>query len=200
MSDTRIVYFMYHHNIHCYSRVRPVVSKSPDSFTLFPCLPPELRLKIWQTVAAQPQTVELSCTPTSAYLPEGRWFSHNKPPVIFSICSDSRDVALREYSILTLSSEQEGMPWGLLYFNFAQDTLWLCSDLGSEWARDLLKKNELLKERLRFLSVAQTTWKSLNPTARSSHRSSNLLGSGEDEAGDAPVSGFLLALEGVEFH
>jgi hypothetical protein len=186
------MYFMYHHSQHCVINVGPPPpTQSRESFTLFPLLPPELRLKIWQIATDEPQTVELSCTPTSSYLPKGRWFSHNKPPVVFSICAESRDVALSHYSTLTFSPDQVGVPWPKLYFNFSRDTLWLCDDLCGIWARDLLEKNEQLKTQLKFLAVEEKLWKSLNQI---------VFTPGWDMGGSKSIIGYLKALEDLRFH
>lgn len=49
-----------------------------------------------------------------------------------------------------------------LRINFSADTLWLCEDLQTDWARDLLEKNEQLKKQLKFLAVKEKLWKELN--------------------------------------
>jgi hypothetical protein len=129
MSSTRLIYFMYHHYQHCFlSKVSKMTTPSTESFTLFPVLPAELRLKVWDMVAEEPNTLEISCTPTASYLPDGRWFSHSKPPTIFRICSESRAVAMAHYDVLTFSPDVVGIPCkGDLYINFSVDTLWVCS-------------------------------------------------------------------------
>jgi hypothetical protein len=201
MSGVRIIYFMYHHYQHCIANIsHPPNPKSMDTFTLFPLLPSEIRIKIWQTVASEPQTVELSCTPTSSYLPRGRWFTHNKPPTIFSINSESREVALLHYSILTFSPDQIGVPWPKIYFNFDQDTLWLCDDLCSIWARDLLEKNEQLKTQLRFLSVEKQLWKSLNQTVFPLVSNMNLPGMAVSNMDNPPIKENFTALEDLKSH
>jgi hypothetical protein len=131
MSEIRLIYFMYHHYQHCViSNAKPMPPSSTESFTLFPLLPIELRLKIWECVTEHPNTVELSCTPTASYLPDGRWFSHSKPPIIFQICSESRAVAMARYELLTFSPDVVGIPCKAgLYINFDVDTLWVCSDM-----------------------------------------------------------------------
>lgn len=87
-----------------------------------------------------------------------------------------------------------------MYFNFNQDKLWLCSDLSSDWARDLLEKNEHLRERLRFLNVDEMTWKTLNPAAPSSSVDGVVHGTAIDKVDNEPVSGLMNALEEVKFH
>lgn len=48
MSETRLIYFMYHHYQHCFiSKGKLLPPPSTESFTVFPLLPTELRLKIW---------------------------------------------------------------------------------------------------------------------------------------------------------
>lgn len=200
MSGAKIIYFMYHHYQHCITTLKSTQSPtSTDTFTLFPLLPPEIRLKIWQTIAAEPQTVELSCTPSSSYLPNGRWFSHSKPPAIFSICSESRAVALAQYTILTFSPDQIGVPWPRLYLNFSVDTLWLCKDLCATSARDLLEKNQQLQKQLRFLVVEEKLWKVLNPITFTPSPIISLSGLGVDDMKSRPITDYLEALENLSF-
>lgn len=192
---------MYHHYQYCITTMGPQTPrKSEDEFTLFPFLPPELRLKIWEAVAAEPQTVELSCTPTSSYLSKGRWFSHNKPPVIFGICSESRSVALTHYSELEFSSDQIGVPWPKLYFNFELDTLWLCNDLCAFWAKDLLEKNLQVQQKLKFLAVDEKLWKSLNQPIFTPGANVTLSGLGIFDMNSKVVISYLGALENLRFH
>jgi len=201
MSSTRIIYFMYEHYKHCALSREPSISSSmtsSDSFTLFPSLPSELRLKIWQEVAAQPRTVELTCTTTSSNLPEGRWFSHTKPPHIFQVCSESREVALAQYSVIEITPVQIGLPCKTtLYINFSVDTLWLCSDLQKPWARDLLERNEQLRERLRYLAVQREMWKELNEVELTPAWTGY---TGSAEPFPIPVSRGLGALVDLKFH
>ena len=201
MSSTKIIYFMYHHYQHCSIRATPPLPpKSPDSFTLFPLLPPELRLRIWEIVASEPRTVELSCTPTASYIPNGRWFSHSKPPIFFSVCSESRDVGLMEHSILEFPPEQMGIAWPKLYINFAVDTLWLCADLQVLWAKELFERSGQLKENLRYLAVNETMWKALNPLFFTPGFAMADAGGTYVDKCPQGVRGSLRALEGVKFH
>lgn len=196
---SRIIYFMYHHCQFCVSAKERTPEPSPDTFTLFPLLPFELRLKIWQFIANTPRTVELTCTPTASHLPEGRWFSHSKSPVIFRICSESRAVAQFEYSVLEFPPEQLGHPCSTpLQINFAADTLWLCGDLQPDWARDLLERNEQLKEKLKFLAVGEKMWKWLNQTELTPILDAHI--SGQVEAPRKDVYSGLKAIEDVKFH
>lgn len=199
MSGAKIIYFMYHHYQHCITTVGSTQPPtSTNASTLFPLLP-EIRLKIWQTIAAEPQTVELSCTPSSSYLPHGCWFSHSKPPAIFSICSESRAIALAQYTILTFSPDQIGIPWPTLYFNFSVDTLWLCNDLCAISARDLLEKNQQLQKQSRFLVVEEKLWKVLNPAIFTPSPIISLSGLGVDDMNSRPITGYMEALENLSF-
>jgi hypothetical protein len=199
MSEIRLIYFMYHHYQHCFLSKKPLMSPpATESFTLFPLLPQELRLQIWEAVAEEPNTVELSCTPTASYLPDGRWFSHTKPPTIFRICSESRAVAMAHYDVLTFSPDVVGIPCKTeLYINFAVDTLWVCSDMHIKWARMLLSKNDQLKEKLRFLAVNEKLWKGLNQTDLTPGYSGGVL---PLLPPTTPVACELKALEDVKFH
>lgn len=145
-------------------KIEIMSSKSFPTLTLFPLLPPELRLKIWRTVAAQPHTLELSCSTTNADGPQGQWFSHSQAPAIFSVCSESRAAALPLFTVLAFSDGQIGMPCRKpLYINFEVGTLCLGPDLHSKWAEDLLIKNEQLKENLKYLVISLQLWRAINP-------------------------------------
>ena len=168
MSSMEPLHFLYHHSAkHCH--VSQASSMSPPGkqlFTLFPLLPIELRLEIWEAACALPRTVELSCTPPTSHIPKGRWFSHSPHPVLFFVCHESREIALHQYSTLKFAEENFGMASSLpLYINLKSDTLWLCGDLQYPWARNLLEKNEQLKEGLRFLAVGESLWKQMNQVA-----------------------------------
>jgi 2EXR family len=199
MSETRLIFFMYHHYQHCFiSKEKPMPPPSSSIFTLFPRLPTELRLKIWDAVAEEPNNVELSCTPTASYLPDGRWFSHSKPPVLFRICSESRAVAMAHYDVLTFSPDMVGIPYkGNLYINFAVDTLWVCADMHIKWARMLLSKNDQLKEKLKYLAVNEKIWKDLNQTDLTPRYSGGVL---PWLPPAAAIVCELKALEDVRFH
>ena len=59
ITSSRVVQFMWKHQEHCADRYAhttpPLAAKI---FTLFPLLPPELRYKIWEAVAAHHHIVE----------------------------------------------------------------------------------------------------------------------------------------------
>jgi hypothetical protein len=157
-----------------------------------------LRLKIWEAVAEEPNTLELSCTPTASYLPDGRWFSHSKPPTIFSVCSESRAVAMARYDVLAFSPDVTGIPCKTeLYINFDVDTLWVCADMHIKWARMLFSKNDQLKEKLKFLAVNEKTWKNLNQTDLTPGHSAGVL---PWLPPSTAVVCELKALEDVKFH
>jgi len=73
---------------------------SPPSFELFPTLPFELRLKIWDLVLSSPRVVTLSCE--RAKLDRERRFakaftSKTPPPALLHVCRESRFEALSTY-------------------------------------------------------------------------------------------------------
>lgn len=194
-----VTQFMHQHKNYCVNNVqRERSSSSSELFTLFPLLPTELRIKIWEAVAAEPHTVELSCTPSTREFPQGQWFSHSTPPVCFFINRESRAVALRQFAILSFATEQVGLPPATtIYINFSTDSLWLCSDLAAEWARDLLKTNSQLRLNLRSLVINQRLWNGMNPSAPFlGYKSAATLKWRQAN----PVCGVLQALEMVHFH
>jgi hypothetical protein len=59
MSSTRVMQFVWHHQQHCMLNVEPKISlSSSEMFTLFPLLPAELRIKIWEAVAEERHAIE----------------------------------------------------------------------------------------------------------------------------------------------
>lgn len=153
-----------HQRRHCILNKELVPPKSINRFTLFPHLPPELRIKIWQTIASTRKYVELGCIATLEK-PSGSWFSHSPPPILLSICQESRAFALFYYSTLNFSKIQIGIPCPTqIYINFDSEALWLCGDLHEKWAVDLLSKNHLLLEHLKYLALDSWLWEQLKET------------------------------------
>ena len=75
------------------------------------------------------------------------------------------------------------------------ESLHLCGDLQPAWARDLLEKNEQLKEKLRFIVVKERLWQDLNQVQLTpvwNHESK--------EDSPTAVRGGLKALVDVKFH
>lgn len=194
--SARIVYFMYYHNHHCVIPRETRIPASSNTFNLFPLLPTELRLKIWEAVADEPRTVELTCTPRASHIPEGRWFSHSKAPVIFRVCTESRYIALQKFEVLRFHPDQIGIPPSIkLYINFASESLHLCGDLHAAWARDLLENNEQLKSKLKNICVRESLWQGLNPV-----HLTPVWNSGAKEEPPKAVRCGLKALVNVKFH
>lgn len=164
MYPPSFIYAMQHQHHFCILSQGPrLPTKSIDSFTLFPLLPPELRLRIWEIITLEDrQNMELSCTSTTTDYPHGRWFSHSPNPILLSICAESRAFALQKYSILTFSRDQSGIRYPkTFYINFTSEALWLCGDLHEKRARDLLSKNQHLQESLQYLVMSKKLWKLL---------------------------------------
>lgn len=197
---TRYICFMYNHNAHCVRQRVKGQTPSSDIFSLFPRLPIEIRLKIWEAFAHTGRYVELTCAPAASHITKIQWLSHSKPPVILRICSESRHVALAKFSVLEFAPEQIGSPPSAkLYINFASDTLYLCGDLLEAWARDLLEKNEQLRKQLRCICVKETLWTALNKVATTPQwPSDNAVA--KDPTLPKAIRQTLEALVGVDFH
>ncbi|KAL2072644.1 hypothetical protein VTL71DRAFT_11987 [Oculimacula yallundae] len=95
------------------------------TFTLFPQLPFELRLKIWQCIATGPRTVTITYG-SQATRYKGRtisrfdgWRTPEKVPVILHICLESRAEALKSYQLAFGSHFHAAK----IYFNFSTDIL-----------------------------------------------------------------------------
>ncbi|EPE28399.1 hypothetical protein GLAREA_09519 [Glarea lozoyensis ATCC 20868] len=163
MYPSSLIFAMQHQHRHCVIvRGNTVHVKAIRSFRLFPLLPPEIRLAIWTAIADEPRNIELSCTPTLPGKPHGQWFSHTLPPILMSICSESRSYALSRYSSLTFSESQLGNPCKkTVYIDFETEALWLCGDLHPKFAADLLLNNQQLQENLKHMKIDAFLWRKL---------------------------------------
>ncbi len=95
------------------------------TFTVFPELPFELRLKVWKYVAPGPRTVTISYE-SHATRYKGKnisrfdgWGTPDPPPVILHICHESREEALKSYKLAFGSHFHAAK----IYFDFSKDTL-----------------------------------------------------------------------------
>jgi hypothetical protein len=108
----------------------------PTSFTLFPQLPFELRLKIWRHCAPPPRIVAIGYKKGSSAekgqtfisyagwrrpkpIPLVVWTSPDPVPTTLHICHESRQEAMKSYGPSFGSVFHQGE----IYFNFAKDTL-----------------------------------------------------------------------------
>ena len=197
MNPDHALFFRYHRLQHCcIPLLSPAAPVETEIFHFFPLLPPEIRLKIWQIVTQEPRVVELSCVFVSSNQQTGgQWFTHSPPPVIFSICCESRAVGLYEYELLKFEEKQIGRDWGTLYVNWENDCIWLCNDLSATWAKDLLTKNEQMKGKLKRLCIGRDLWKSLNPLMGLRQGNMAIL-----RTKPTNVVESLAALESIQFH
>lgn len=93
--------------------------KTPERFHDFLKLPYEIRQQIWKIVAEERRTVVVK-----ANLPGNhsiRLSSSSPPPAMLHVCAESREVALKYY---TLAFGRHGHP-AQIYFNFDRDILFL---------------------------------------------------------------------------
>jgi hypothetical protein len=101
-------------------------------FTLFPKLPKELRIKVWQLAACEPRIIEI-CQPQDAkYITHGtednEWATSNSAPfysptalpVILRINQESRVIALENYLLSFPNSSHPAQ----IYYNPAVDILY----------------------------------------------------------------------------
>jgi 2EXR family len=102
-----------------------------ETFTLFPHLPFELRLKIWEHALSEPRTVTISCQ--REMLDRERRFakaftSPTPPPSLLHTCRESRSEALSQYTPAFKTDTSEIYT----YFSFSRDTL-RCADSVLEY-------------------------------------------------------------------
>jgi len=102
-------------------------------FTLFPQLPLELRLKIWQTMLPGPRTVNIryqmkydsfNGKTISSFT---GWTSPDPVPVGLHVCQESREESLKHYQ----KSFGSYFHASKIYFDFSRDTLRFGADDGS---------------------------------------------------------------------
>ncbi|KAI9048227.1 hypothetical protein LZ554_008022 [Drepanopeziza brunnea f. sp. 'monogermtubi'] len=134
------------------SRRRPAVQPKPKpgtTFTLFPKLPVELRLKIY----SEHLTTSTSRIVKICWNARKRAFvSRRPPPPLLHTCSESRHQALKMYQLHFASSPE----FARVYFSFERDTLALCWDsLGSSPGRVGRKMSDEEMGKVRRLLVRE---------------------------------------------
>jgi hypothetical protein len=112
----------------------PAEPKGTGSFTLFPDLPSELRIKIWHHALSIPRIVEMKesryperCSPGSRetnLVPDWQYKNKNPPPLL-STCSESRNEALQAYKENTSFDDEPLGTGGPEWFRFDRDILHL---------------------------------------------------------------------------
>jgi hypothetical protein len=111
--------------------IRTVFKRKAPVFHLFPNLPMEIRLQIWES-SLVPRVHELH--PCAKLYNERMTFRSNsaQTPAIFHASSESRKVALRNYELMQYDPTRGLSGKGILrfYFNPVQDTLLLNSLMG----------------------------------------------------------------------
>jgi hypothetical protein len=112
----------------------------PKDFPQFSRLPKELRLKIWETVTDEQRVVVIHTLlgypggwiPTSV---PGAFYSSTPIPAALHVCSESRKIALKRY---TLSFSTRHLDWNpdqpaRIWFNFERDALYFREPPWDDW-------------------------------------------------------------------
>jgi hypothetical protein len=94
-----------------------ITTTTPKTFTLFPLLPTELRLAIWQA-SCHARILEIHYCPS-----QDRCFTPSKPPVILSVCRESRHEALSRIYAKAFGTRTH--PSGSIYFAPDLDILYI---------------------------------------------------------------------------
>ncbi|KAK9419072.1 hypothetical protein SUNI508_01049 [Seiridium unicorne] len=131
-------------------------------FTLFPSLPAELRVKIWQHTFA-PRVLELHSERGHYVLPEhALWCSNCGNPVTLSVCHESREEALAFYTVALPLGDKNGDPIDrFLYMNPAVDTAALLGDMGYSRLRhlfDMVKALDPAGRGLQRIGLSISSW------------------------------------------
>ncbi|KAF3766317.1 hypothetical protein M406DRAFT_256464 [Cryphonectria parasitica EP155] len=112
-------------------------SSSPATFPLFPTLPSELRLKIWEQLL-QPRIVIVACFDAQDVAPKRAQLARRRDlrraPVLLHICAETRALALRHYELAfswrvpgILAAPRSCGP--RVWFDFSSDALLLLGEL-----------------------------------------------------------------------
>jgi hypothetical protein len=111
-----------------------------DQFTLFPKLPPELRMKIWKEACSEPRIVEIDIftypveirtTGTTAIDYDYR--TRTPAPAVLHVYSEARQMGLKHYNRTFRRAsffEAKDVEEQIIYVNFEEDTVYL--SLGKE--------------------------------------------------------------------
>ncbi|KUJ24159.1 uncharacterized protein LY89DRAFT_744887 [Mollisia scopiformis] len=125
-----------------------VPPKSSRDFTSFCLLPPELRLKIWDLIIAQPRIIEIFWE----YL---GWSIICNLPIATAICSESRGRALEKYDIIRCDAYGPDNGVTRAYINYDVDVVYFNPNehISQSHGNALIEKNlcfrpEILARRL----------------------------------------------------
>jgi 2EXR family len=134
----------------------PLVKTTSPTFTLFPKLAVELRLRIWELALPGPRLVEMR----SDACPRDN--SHRSTPSILHVCSESRAEALKWYTALPLGLASD--PLRAVYVNFEIDTLYFSVDPADDWKNNWLWTEyglgleHSMMNNVRFLAISSKAW------------------------------------------
>jgi hypothetical protein len=129
--------------------------KGTGSFTLFPDLPSELRIKIWHHALSIPRIVEMedksyhgrSLPDDGVAFLSAHWrFRNQNPPPLLSTCSEARSEALKAYNEERSFDDVPTSIGGAEWFRFDQDILHLKN-------KDMILTYHFVKEELRWENI-----------------------------------------------
>ncbi|KAI1776245.1 hypothetical protein F4818DRAFT_375013 [Hypoxylon cercidicola] len=141
---------------------------SPTEFTLFPLLPAELRIDIWNA-SFEPRVVELHKTPDANVVNSisrfgpSPWLSNCSNPAALSACSEARELALKHFAVpLAVFAPRRGaLSRRLLYLDPASDLLVIVGDvdyLGLADLFDAAQERDPARRRIQRLGLSVTCW------------------------------------------
>lgn len=106
----------------------------------FNTLPKELRLMIWEAALPEGRVHELH--PCTTLMENGKMMfrsNHSKPPIILSVCQESRKLALQNYQLMNYEAPTGTKGIRKFYFSPRNDTLFLNTLMGLYMAFMLLE-------------------------------------------------------------
>ncbi|TAQ88921.1 hypothetical protein B7494_g2757 [Chlorociboria aeruginascens] len=128
-----------------------------NEFHRFPSLPSEIRLQIWRIALSIPRDVHIFNSGDTFST-----FSHDQPPALLSICSESRREALKIYKLFFSPKSEYNF-----YVAFTQDTIIGSSDLYFSELQEVQKlKIKVNSTTCRFLYDNYTGLKMMEPVLR----------------------------------
>lgn len=137
------------------ARLNHTVSAPPTSFTLFPKLPLELRLQIFQISIHQHTRDANKFVPVVWHPRRNGFWSTRRPAALLHACKESRTEALKVYQLrFAVSSEQAGAG---VYFSYSNDILSLnWQSLGLPFGRLANKISDEECKNIQHLAMAES--------------------------------------------
>jgi hypothetical protein len=141
---------------------------SLNEFTLFPKLPVELRLKIWRAALPGPRIIEAYYDyeeSVNGDISDGVIRTNQPPPVLLSVCHESREETLRKYITICKPENFREVEHCHLLMGPSKDTLFIPyanSNLSEHYLQATLVWGDFYSEealdKIRYFAIDTDVW------------------------------------------